>query len=132
MSLSSSLTQHTGQSTQAAFNRVHLAVFLACWIPLNPIIVEAVRNPHFTLSNSSLFGILGSICGPLAPRLFDPQATLHPELILVAATILGASILAQLVWRPAHKGLALVRQLIWAAGWWLWFASAFVSFLANA
>lgn len=131
MSILGASTHHAERLTSAAFDRVHLAVFVACWIPLNPIVVEAVRNPRFALDGSSLFGILASIFGPFTPRLFDSRAALHPELILVAATILSLALFVQFAWRPTATGGAVLRQLIWAAGCWLWFASAFVAFVAN-
>ncbi len=113
------------------FNIIHLIVFFICWFPLNPLVVESLRNPNFsmTFSVETLLGILSMVCGPFAPLLFYRNPELHAGLILVTGMILSVCILIQICWRPSLKHFEVIRQIVWAVGWWLWFAGAFVAFV---
>ncbi len=112
------------------FNIIHLIVFFICWFPLNPVVVETLRNPNFSISFSveALLGFLSMICGPFAPLLFYPNPELHAGLILVTGTTLLVSVLIQIFWRPKLKRYEVIRQLVWAIGCWIWFAGAFAAF----
>lgn len=112
------------------FNYIHLIVLLICWFPLNPLFVEAIRNPNFGISFSieALVGILGMICGPFAPFLYYHRPAVDQRVMFVGTIIMVVSLLIQILWRPTTTTLQVVRLLLWGIGCWVWLALSFVAF----
>lgn len=113
-------------SGRSSFNFVHVVVFLLILIPLNPLVMESLRNPNFSFE-ISLLGYLSMICGPVTPLLFDRHAEVNTVLILVTGTILGICVLIQICWQPSQIRFEMIRQILWAICWWIWFWGAFVA-----
>lgn len=111
------------------FPLTHLAVLLICWFPLNPAVIEAIRNPYFGIRPSLelLVAFLAMIGGPLSPWLVG-ASTVYQSLILVGCAILGTGFAIQILWRPTYFPYRIVRLLLWGVTCWLWLALGFVAF----
>ena len=113
-----------------AFNWMHVVVFLVCYIPLNPIVVESFRNPNFgfTLSFELAVGVLSMLAGPFAPWLVSDYAEIETSLIVTACAILATGVAIQFAWRPRRTRYEVIRQFLWAITCWLWLATLLRTF----
>lgn len=129
----------------AAFTFMHVVVFLLCWFPLNPLVLNLCRilvhdgfgSVWEVADNRQFFGLVSaSILGPYTAavegrnREFCLDAALR--FLPWCAAAVGIGVLIQYVWRPSSRTGQGVRLSLWAAGWLVWFAGAFVSILNNS
>ncbi len=129
----------------AAWNWAHVAVFILCWGPLNPLVLNVVRwtlmdsrgptwDAQMTREFTRLMG--ASTAGPFAAAMEGRNQTaclafgwrLLPW--CTAALFIAAAV--QTLWRPESWTARVIRQAIWGAACFVWFAAAFVSILNNS
>jgi len=129
----------------AAWNWAHIAVFVLCWGPLNPLVLNVVRwavmdaaGPRWDGPMTREFaGLVGaSLTGPFAAAM---EGRNRPDCLAfgwrllpwcTAALLIAATV--QTLWRPKSWTARVIRQAIWGAAWFVWFAAAFVSILNNS
>lgn len=145
MSNATPTSEPTSQGPPPRFDIIHAIIFAACWYPLNPLTIVALRmsfmegsGPQWDSSDWMQFlVILGqSIFGPFTAALEGRNQTECLEFAISAMPICGGALLlttlVQLWWRPVRKRLRATRYLIWAAGWLTWFTAAFISIVNNS
>lgn len=130
---------------RAAWSWGHVAVFLLCWGPLNPLVLNVARwavmetpGPEWDGPMTAEFAGLvgGSVTGPFAAAIEGRNRSFCLafgwRLFPWCAAALLVAAMVQTLWRPVSWPARVVRFSIWTAAWFLWFAAAFLSILNNS